>query len=245
MLVIPAIAALTAANYHGKERAAAFALIGGIAGAGVALGPLIGGFVTSAWTWRIVFAGETVVVARILLFGLKRITDSPPVERKKLDLVGSALSAAGLGLLVFGVLKSSAWGLITPSGALTINGTEITPFGLSMVPFLIAAGVLVLIAFRRWEAHVIEAGREPLLRPDLMRIPRLRAAMSMLTASYLIMAGTFFIIPLYLQLVLGKDAFETGVALMPVSLAMVVTAMAGGRLSSRVAPRRIVNAGLW
>ncbi len=244
VLVIPAIAALTAANYHGKERAAAFALIGGIAGAGVALGPLIGGFVTSAWTWRIVFAGETVVVALILVFGLKRITDSAALERKKLDIVGAALSALGLGLFVFGVLKSSSWGLLTPSGALTVNGTEITPFGLSVVPFIVAAGFLVLIAFRRWEERVLEAGREPLLRPDLLSIPRLRAAMSMLTSSYLIMAGTFFVIPLYLQLVLGKDAFETGVALMPVSLAMVATAIGGGRLSSRVAPRRIVNVGL-
>ena len=77
VLVIPAIMALTAANYSGPERALAFGLLGGIAGAGVAAGPLIGGFVTSALTWRVVFAAETVAVVGILLFGIRRISDSP------------------------------------------------------------------------------------------------------------------------------------------------------------------------
>src|SRR4051794_14312302 len=131
VLVIPAIAALTATNYEGRERALAFGLLGGIAGAGVAAGPLIGGFVTSALTWRVVFAGETVVVIAILAFGVRRIQDAPTPEREKLDVVGAALSALGLGLAVFGILKSSQWGLITPTGALTIGGTSITPFGLS------------------------------------------------------------------------------------------------------------------
>jgi MFS family permease len=139
-MVIPAIASLTAANYTGQERALAFGMLGGIAGAGVAAGPLIGGFVTSAWTWRLVFAGETVVVIAILAFGVRRILDGPRPERTPLDVVGAGLSALGLGLAVFGILKSSSWGLITPTGALTIDGNEITPFGLSVVPFLIAAG---------------------------------------------------------------------------------------------------------
>src|SRR5256886_816073 len=109
VLVIPAIAALTAANYTGHERALAFGLLGGIAGAGAAAGPLIGGFVTSALTWRVVFAGETVLVLGIL-FLVHRIQDKPPSgERAKLDVVGAALSAVGLGLAVFGILKISEW----------------------------------------------------------------------------------------------------------------------------------------
>src|SRR4051794_1971215 len=111
VLVIPAIASLTAANYTGKERALAYGLLGGIAGAGVAAGPLIGGFVTSALTWRVVFAAETVVVVAILLFGVRRIRDAPTPPREPLDVVGSGLSALGLGLAVFGILKSSQWGL--------------------------------------------------------------------------------------------------------------------------------------
>src|SRR5436190_2446103 len=245
VLVIPAIAALTATNYEGKERALAFGLLGGIAGAGVAAGPLIGGFVTSALTWRVVFAAETVVVIAILVFGIRSIKDSPPpTTREKLDVVGAVLSALGLGLVVFGILKSSQWGLITPTGALTIGGTEITPFGLSAVPFIIAAGIVVLLVFRRWEQRQMRMDRIPLLRPDLLRLSQLRGGLTMFVASYLIMAGSFFALPLYLQLVLGKDALDTGIAILPISVAMIVAAILGGRLADRVAPRRIVRIGL-
>jgi MFS family permease len=244
VLVIPAIMALTAANYTGSERALAFGLLGGIAGAGVAAGPLIGGFVTSALTWRVVFAAETVAVVGILLFGIRRIMDSPRLERKPLDFVGSGLSALGLGLVVLGILKSSSWGLIRPLGALTINGTEITPFGLSAVPFIVGAGVIVLLGFRRWEQRQVRLEREPLLRPDLMQIPQLRGGLLMLVAAYLIMAGSFFVLPLYLQLVLEKDALHTGIAILPISVTMIIAAIAGGRIATRVSPRTIVRTGL-
>ncbi len=151
MLVIPAIAALTAANYSGKERAMAYGLLGGIAGAGVAAGPLIGGFVTTVWTWRVVFAAETVVVVAILIFGIRRIQPGPSVEREKLDLVGAALSAIGLGLVVFGILKSSEWGLFQPTGALEIGGEEITPFGHLSGSLHRRGGRLLPRLFRSWE----------------------------------------------------------------------------------------------
>src|SRR4029453_3697658 len=140
-LVIPAIAALIAANYEGKGRGLAYGIIGGVAGAAIATGPLIGGWVTTELSWRYVFAGETVVVVAILLRrrGMKTAPrgDQPP----QLDIVGVVLSAAGLGLAVYGILKSSEWGLIEPRGAMTIAGEEITPFGFSVVPFLLLAGV--------------------------------------------------------------------------------------------------------
>ena len=244
VLVIPAIASLTAANYTGKERALAYGLLGGIAGASVAAGPLIGGFVTSAWTWRIVFAAESVVMVIVLLFGVRRVGDGPPGKPEKLDVVGAVLSALGLGLAVFGILKSSQWGLITPTGALTINGTKITPFGLSVVPFLIVAGVVVLGIFSRWEERLVRLGHPPLLSPDLLPIRQLRSGLSMFVSGYLLMAGTFFVLPLYLQLVLGKDALQTGIKILPISVAMMLAAVAGGRLADRISPRRIVRVGL-
>ena len=244
VLVIPAIASLTAANYTGRERALAYGLLGGIAGASVAAGPLIGGFVTSAWTWRVVFAAETVVMVIVLLFGVRRVGDGPPGKPERFDAVGAALSALGLGLAVFGILKASQWGLITPAGALTINGTRITPFGLSVVPFLIVAGVVVLGLFSRWEERLVRLGRPPLLSPDLLPIRQLRSGLSMFVSGYLLMAGTFFILPLYLQLVLGKDALQTGIKILPISIAMMLAAVAGGRLADRISPRRIVRAGL-
>src|SRR5438067_7904660 len=93
-LVIPAIAALTAINYSGRERALAFGLLGGIAGAGAAVGPLIGGFVTEALTWRVVFASETVVVLGILLL-VHKIHDEQTASKDTLDYVGAGLSALG------------------------------------------------------------------------------------------------------------------------------------------------------
>jgi MFS family permease len=243
VLVIPAIFALTAVNYSGRERALAYALLGGIAGAGAAAGPLIGGFVTTALTWRVVFAAETVVVL-VLLTVVHRVGESRSEHPPTLDRAGVGLSALGLGLTVFAILKISTWGLLTPTGALTIGGTEITPFGLSVVPFLIAAGLVVLGCFFRWEEHVERAGRTPLLRADLLKIPQLRAGLSTIVSQYLILAGTFFVLPLYLQLVLGKDALETGLKILPISVAMMLAATLGPRLATRTSPRRVVQAGL-
>lgn len=243
VLVIPAIFALTAVSYTGKERALAYGLLGGIAGAGAAAGPLIGGFVTTALTWRVVFAAETVVVL-ILLTVVHRIVESRPERPPTLDRVGVGLSALGLGLTVFAILKISTWGLFRPTGALTIGGTEITPFGLSVVPFMIFAGLVVLGVFFRWEERVEREGRTPLLRADLLKIPQMRAGCSTIVSQYLILAGTFFILPLYLQLVLGKNALETGLKILPISVTMMVAAMLGPRLATRTSPRRVVQIGM-
>lgn len=243
VLVIPAIFALTAISYSGKERALAYGLLGGIAGAGAAAGPLIGGFVTTALSWRVVFAGETVVVL-VLLTVVHRIMEDRPERPPTLDRVGVGLSALGLGLTVFAILKISTWGLFVPTGALTIGGTKITPFGLSVVPFMIFAGLVVLGAFFRWEERVAREGRIPLLRADLLKIPQLRAGLSTIVSQYLILAGTFFVLPLYLQLVLGKNALETGVKILPISITMMLAAVLGPRLATRTSPRRVVQIGL-
>jgi MFS family permease len=243
VLVIPAIAALTAANYEGRERAVAFGLLGGIAGAGAAAGPLIGGFVTTALSWRVVFAGETVLVLCILAF-VRIIHDERGGKPAKLDRIGAALSALGLGLTVFGILKISEWGFFTPIGAPSVGGTKITPFGFSVVPFIIVAGLVVLGLFARWEQRQERAGRTPLLRSDLLRIPQMRAGLSTVVSQYLILAGTFFVIPLYLQLVLEKDALQTGLKILPISVAMMLAAAIGPRLATRMSPRATVQIGL-
>ena len=131
-----------------------------------------------------------------------------------------------------------------PRGALEIAGTKITPFGFSVVPLLIAAGALSLGLFARHERRLADGGGEPLLDPDLLGIPRLRAGASMTVAQQLIIAGTFFVIPLYLQLVLGKDALQTGIAILPVSIAMIVSAVSGAPLARRFSPRLVVQGGL-
>ena len=129
VLVIPAIAALIAANYEGKERGFAYGMIGGAAGAAIAAGPLIGGYVTTTWSWRYVFVGEVVVVIAVLVVHRRMKRAPKPEHAPKLDYGGAVLSAVGLGLIVFGILKSSSWGWIKPIAAPTIGGTELTPFG--------------------------------------------------------------------------------------------------------------------
>ncbi|MGB0120560.1 MAG: MFS transporter [Solirubrobacterales bacterium] len=243
VLVVPAIASLAAATYEGRDRALAYGILGGIAGAGAAAGPLIGGWVTTELSWRYVFAGETVVVIGILLASMK-IINSPATDRQRLDFGGAALSVVGLGLIVLGILKGGEWGFILPSGALTIAGTEITPFGFSVVPFMIGIGAGLLCLFSLWEDRQKRLGRPILLDPDLLKIPQLRSGLTMMVSQNLIIAGTFFVLPLYLQLVLGKSAFETGVKLLPISVTMMAAAMLGPRLSERYSPRLVVQVGL-
>jgi Na+/melibiose symporter-like transporter len=153
-------------------------------------------------------------------------------------------SSAGLALVVFGILKSSEWGLIEPRGALTIGGTEITPFGFSVVPFLMLAGFGCLAAFVLWEERRERAGKDTLLDRRLLRIRPLRAGLTTLMMQQLILLGTFFVLPVYLQVVLGLDAFETGKRLFPMSVTMFIAAMLGPRLAAGLAPKRVAQIGL-
>jgi MFS family permease len=244
VLVIPAIAALTAANYEGKDRAFAYGIIGGVAGAAIAVGPVIGGWVTTNYSWRLVFVGEVVIVVGILLVR-KRMQPAPrPDQPPKLDVVGAALSAAGLGLVVFGILQSSKWGWVRPLDAPTIGGTEITPFGFSLVPFLIVGGLLLLRSFASWEERRERLGLDTLLERALLRIAPLRAGLATLMSQQLVLMGTFFVLPVYLQVVLGLDAFETGKRLLPMSVTMLIAALAGPKLAVRLAPKLVVRIAL-
>jgi EmrB/QacA subfamily drug resistance transporter len=241
VLVVPAIAALIAANYEGRERALAYGLIGGIAAAAVAVGPIIGGWVTTNFTWRYVFIGEVVIVAVILLFR-KRMKPSPkPEDPPGLDLVGSALSASGFGLVVFGILQSSTWGWIQPKVVPTINGREITPLGFSVVPFLILGGLALLATLAWWVERRKARGEEALLDLDMLEIPPLRAGLSTLVSQQLVLMGTFFVLPVYLQVVLGFDALETGLKLLPLSITMFVAALLGPRVAARRSPKRVAQ----
>jgi MFS family permease len=244
VLVVPAIASLIAANYEGKERALAYGVVGGIAAAAVAAGPLIGGWVTTAFTWRLVFAGEVVIVVVILLLRHRMRPSPRPSDPPSLDVVGAALSASGLALIVFAILQSSTWGLILPKGSLEIAGRSITPLGFSVVPFLILGGLGILWLFAIWEDRVARRGGDRLLDIALLRIEHLRAGLSTLLVQQLVLLGTFFVLPVYLQVVLGLDAFETGKKLIPMSAAMLVAALSGPRLAARMSPRAVAQIGL-
>jgi predicted MFS family arabinose efflux permease len=213
-------------------------VLGGVAGAGIAVGPILGGWVTTDFTWRLVFVGE-VVVALGILAGTRLIRE-PARERQapSLDWVGSVLSASGLALVVFGVLQASNWGWLEP------RDSPLEPFGFSLTPFVVAAGALVLGAFRAWERRREGRGLEPLVHFRLLRIRSLRGGVSMLLAQNLILMGVFFTIPLFLQVVQGLDALDTGVRMLPASAGMFLAAIAGSALAKRFAAKPLVRVGL-
>ncbi|MFL5817707.1 MAG: MFS transporter [Conexibacter sp.] len=237
-IVLPALAALVAGNFDGKERAAAYGVLGGVSGAAIAVGPILGGWLTTELTWRLVFAGEVVIATAIVLATPRLVRDAPregPAPR--LDWVGSILSALGLGLLVFGVLNASRWGWIAP------RNSPIEPFGFSIAPFVVAAGGVLLVAFRSWERREEEHGRSPLMHFALLARPVLRSGLAMFLGQNLVLMGIFFAVPLYLQVVQGYDALQTGVRMLPTSVSLLVMAVVGARLATRFSPRAIVRVG--
>ncbi len=238
-LVLPAMVALVASNFRGQERALAYGVLGGVAGAGIAVGPILGGWATTELSWRVVFAGEVVVAIGILLgTGLLREPQrAGPGPR--LDWVGGVLSAAGFGVMVLGVLQASNWGWLLPKSAAPFE-----PFGLSPTPFVITAGALILAAFRAWEGRRERRGEEPLVHLGLLSISRLRGGLAMLLSQNLVLMGVFFTVPLFLQIVLGLDALETGVRMLPASVGLFVTALGGAALAKRFPARTLVRVGL-
>lgn len=235
-LIMPAIVSLVAANFARERRAAAYGLVAAAGAMAVAVGPLVGGAVTTFASWRYVFFGEVVVVVAILLV-LRRVADVP-AQRVHLDLLGSVLSVVGLGAVVFGVLRSSEWGWIRPRP----GGTEIA--GLSPVIWLILAGLLVLYAFLRWQNRLVHSGREPLVDPRLFGNRRLGGGLAMFFAQFAVQAGVFFSVPLFLSVVLELSALETGVRILPLSIALVAAAAGIPKLAPRANPRRVVRLGL-
>jgi len=243
ILVVPAIAALVAKTYEGKQRALCYGILGGVAGASMAAGPLIGGWVTAYYSWRYVFAAETIIVLFLMLF-LKLIPQTM-AHKTKLDVGGAVLSAAGLGAIVFGVLQSSQWGWVTPkAGVPVVNGVPLTPLGLSPTLWLIMIGGLLLTLFARREEKVKARGDEPLLDMALFGIPPMRAGLIVQACQAFIIQATFFVLPLYLQTVLGFDALQTGKTILPLSIALFVFALGGSALTGRFSPKLIVQRGL-
>lgn len=242
VLVIPAVAALIAENYTARERVTAFAIIGAVSGAAVAAGPLIGGYLTTYLSWRYVFFGETVLMILVLL-AARFVADGGRPARIRIDVASVLLSAAGLVLIVLGMLQSKVWGWVRPIAPPVIAGTTIAPFGLSPVPFLIGAGVVLVWVFLRRQHKLAASDRDALLDVSMWTIARLRSGLSVLGAQYAITAGLFFMMPVYLQMTLGMDALSTGIRIFPLSIALILFSAIGTALTRFWAPRRIVRIG--
>jgi MFS family permease len=242
VLVIPAIAALIANNYKDRDRVTGFAIIGATSGVAVALGPLIGGYVTTYLNWRYVFLGEVVVMALVLAF-VRLVPDTSRPERIRIDFLSGLLSAAGLTLIVFALLQSKTWGWILPKNSPEIGGVPINPLGLSLVPYLILAGGFLLWLFFIRQEALVKQGLPPLVHVSMLSIKRLRSGLSVLGAQYMVTAGLFFMVPVYLQMTLGYNALDTGIKIFPLSVALVLFSIVGTRMTAVWSPRRIIRLG--
>jgi MFS family permease len=235
-LILPAIVALVAANFGADERPRAYGLVAAAAAVAVAVGPIIGGFFTTYLSWRYVFAGEVLGVLAILLLA-RRMGSGAPGKKVHLDLIGTALSAAGLGLIVFGILRSGTWGFVRPKP----GGPEW--IGLSPTIWLILAGGLVIWLFATWESRVVARGGEPLVDPAILRTKVLRAGLTSFFFQYFLQGGLFFAMPLFLSVALGLSAIDTGVRLLPLSFTLILAAAGIPKVFPRASPRRIVRIG--
>jgi MFS family permease len=236
VLIMPAIVALVASNFGKPERPRAYGLVAAAGAIAAALGPLIGGAFTTYASWRWVFAGEVLIVVVILLLA-RRVNDTPAAEGVRLDLVGTVLSALGLTLIVMGILLSGSWGFVQPKP----NAPEW--LGLSPVIWLILGGGAVLALFMAWENRRIARGEGALIDPAMLRNLQLRSGVTSFLFMYLVQAGTFFVVPLFLSVALGLSAIETGVRLLPLSLTLLIFAIGIPKLRPDASPRRVVNAG--
>ncbi|WP_406476665.1 MFS transporter [Streptomyces sp. NBC_01615] len=236
-LILPAIVALVASNFVTERRPAAYGLVAAAGAVAIAVGPLIGGVATTYFSWRWVFAGEVVMVLGILVLA-GRIADAPVAERPRIDLVGTVLSALGLGVFVYGVLRSDEWGWFQPKPD--------TPswLGVSLVMWLMLAGLLLIWLFLSWENHMVKRRKEPLIDPAMLHNKQLTGGLTMFFFQYLVQMGVFFVVPLYLSVALGLSALMTGARILPLSVTLLAAAVLIPRFLPDVSPRRVVRLGI-
>jgi MFS family permease len=235
-LILPAIVALVASNYGREERPRAYGLVASAGAIAIAIGPILGGLFTTYLSWRYVFLGEVLMVFAILAL-TRRMADVRPESGVSLDLVGTALSAIGLGLVVFGILRSGAWGFVRPrpGGPAWL--------GVSPTIWLVLGGGLVVWLFLEWERRLLARGEEPLIDPAILRVPALRSGLTSFFFQFFVQAGLFFAVPLFLSVALGLSAIETGVRILPLSVTLILAAAGVPKFFPDASPRRVVQLG--
>ncbi|MGW0908385.1 MFS transporter [Streptomyces sp. NPDC002853] len=223
-LLIPPVYILTTLLFTNvTDRARAFGTIMAMGGIGAAAGPLIGGLITSAISWRAAFVFQALVVAVIIVLA-RRIEDPvPPDPERVFDTGGAVLSATGLVLVVTGILAADENGWLM--GGLLLVGT------------------LVLVAFFRWVRAKERAGSQPLLRTALFRNRPSNLGLITQHTQWLMLMGVSFVVAAYLQVVRGYDAISTGVIFSASTMGLLVSSLGAARLAKRREQRTLVMAG--
>jgi len=221
-LLLPAMQSLIHGNFQGPMQRKAYALVGAAAAIAAAVGPLIGGFITTYLSWRVAFGGEVVIIA-IVLFGSRLVHDVPYTGERGVDVVGAVLSALGMGGVVLGILVWQEGG-----GA---------------VGALIAVGIVALGSLAWWLRKRKREGRPALIDPSLFDSKYFRLGISSQTLQQIALGGLMIALPIFLQMVLEYNALEAGLSLAPLSLSMFVVALYAGRKLGGKSPSRIIQIG--
>ncbi|SDS71571.1 MFS transporter [Microterricola viridarii] len=220
-LLLPAMQSLIHGNFEGAAQARVYATVGGSAAIAAAVGPLIGGFITTFLSWRVAFALEALIIA-VVLSGIKLVRDVPFTGSRKVDAVGAALSVLGMGGIVIGILVWQEGG--------------------GPVAALLAVGIVGLGGLGFWLVRRKRQGKATLIDPGLFASKLFRLGVTGQMLQQIALGGTMIVLPIYLQMVLGYNALQAGLSIAPLSLSMFAVALLVGR---RVGARRPANRILW
>jgi EmrB/QacA subfamily drug resistance transporter len=245
-MMMPATASLLLATFQGRERAIAFGVWGGVAGAAASIGPLLGGFLTTYYSWRWGYTINIAIVAFLLLFSWL-ITESREHLRSKptIDFGGILLSALGLASIVYGIIESSTYGWFHAKEVSKVFGHTVNLGNYSFVPLAIGFGLMLLVMFVMWEYIVESKGRTPLVSLRLFANRGFMAGVVTVAIIAMGQFGSIFALPILLQSVRGLDAFHNGLALLPFSLTTLVAAPLAGAVGTRlIRPKYLIILGL-
>ncbi|TVQ33898.1 MAG: MFS transporter [Phycisphaeraceae bacterium] len=235
--LVPSLVALIANHYSGKQQAEAVGWLGSARAIAGVLAFLIVGSVATFISWRLAF-GLLVIHCLAILFLSTRLKASEQRLDLKIDVVGVVLAAAGIMLMTFGFNNVRGWGLTLASPAAPFDLVGVSP-----APLMIVGGVLIVAAFFRWSHRRAAAGKPPLLALEVIDSHREWAAVIALFLIVSMEAAINFTVPLYIQIVQGRSAFQTSIAMMPFLVTVFFTAILIVRLYNRFTPRQIARGG--
>ncbi|MGK9148389.1 DHA2 family efflux MFS transporter permease subunit [Plantibacter flavus] len=242
-MILPTTLSIINATFRGRDRAIAFAVWGSTIGGMVAVGPLLGGWLTTDFSWRWAF-GINVPLGILIVIGLLLfVGESREETTDRIDVVGAILSIVTSATLVFGLIEGRSLGWWLTNDPLTIGGWA-WPFALSPVPISLIITVLAGVAFVLWGRHRMRKGRSTIIAFSLFSLPSFRNGN---IAALIVSLGEFGIIlslPIWLQNVLGYSALQTGVILLALAIGSFVASGFAGAFGNRVAPVLIVRIGI-
>jgi EmrB/QacA subfamily drug resistance transporter len=238
-LMMPATASLLVAKYRGHDRAIAFGIWGAVAAAASAIGPIVGGFLTTHYSWRWGFRINIFVVA-LLLAGSPLVDDDREPERRQIDWMGVLLSAAGLFLVVFGIIESESYGWIRARKPFPYW----QPGSISIALVSLIAGLILTALFAVWEWRFEARGGSPVVSMHLFGNRQFVAGAGVTGVMMLAQNGVIFTLPVFLQSVRQLDALHTGLTLLPMSLMILIVSPTAAKLTKRIPHKRLVQSGL-